>query len=145
MKKIITLTLVIVVLFSCKKKSNNENLNLETEEEFVDKVYSEVLIKNQDFDFGLISVNDTILHTYKVKNVSEEPLIISRVISNCDCVEIDYSKKTLQKNQELDVSTKFIAKKDNLGSINILMLIECNSLKGAEVISMSGFVSDTIK
>lgn len=51
-------------------------------------------------------------------------------------------KNKLLKDEEMLISTQFIADQNNLGSVNILMLIECNIKKGVEVFSMSGYVSD---
>lgn len=145
MKKIILVTIFLfafIIMFSCKKESGKVG---KIEEEFVEQVYSKIVIENQDFDFGNISVNDTVSYTYKVKNISEEPLIVTKIVSNCNCVETNYTKTPILKNQELNISAKFISKKENFGPINILMLIECNIEKGAEVISMSGYVSNSLE
>lgn len=142
MKNFIVL-LLFVSVFSCKDHSNSQNKKvLEDEEEFEEQIYSEMLIENQDFDFGKIQVNDTVKNTYTIKNISEEPLLITNIISNCNCVNFDYPKSKLLKDEEMLISTQFIADQNNLGSVNILMLIECNIKKGVEVISMSGYVSD---
>lgn len=142
MKNFIVL-LLLVTVFSCKDHSNSQNKKvLEDEEEFEEQIYSEMLIENQDFDFGKIQVNDTVKNTYTIKNISEEPLLITNIISNCNCVNFDYPKSKLLKEEEMLISTQFIADQNHLGSVNILMLIECNIKKGVEVISMSGYVSD---
>ncbi|WP_304141865.1 DUF1573 domain-containing protein [Mesoflavibacter zeaxanthinifaciens] len=142
MKNFIVL-LLLVSVFSCKNHSNSQNKKvLEDEEEFEEQIYSEISIKNQDFDFGKIQVNDTVKNTYTIKNISEEPLLITKIISNCNCINFDYPKSKLLKDEEMLISTQFIADQNNLGSVNILMLIECNIKKGVEVISMSGYVSD---
>lgn len=142
MKNFIVL-LLLVSVFSCKDHSNSQNKKvLEDEEEFEEQTYSEISIKNQDFDFGKIQVNDTVKNTYTIKNISEEPLLITKIISNCNCVNFDYPKNKLLKDEEMLISTQFIADQNNLGSVNILMLIECNIKKGVEVFSMSGYVSD---
>ena len=142
MKNFIVL-LLLVSVFSCKNHSNSQNKKvLEDEEEFEEQIYSEISIKNQDFDFGKIQVNDTVKNTYTIKNISEEPLLITKIISNCNCINFYYPKSKLLKDEEMLISTQFIADQNNLGSVNILMLIECNIKKGVEVISMSGYVSD---
>lgn len=142
MKNFIVL-LLLVSVFSCKHHSNSQNKKvLEGEEEFEEQTYSEISIKNQDFDFGEIQVNDTVKNTYRIKNISEEALLITNIISNCNCVNFDYPKSKLLKEEEMLISTQFIADQNHLGSVNILMLIECNIKKGVEVISMSGYVSD---
>lgn len=137
--KVTFLVIIFSTIHSCKKETK------EIEEEFKEQIYSELSIENQDYDFGLISVNDTVLYTYHIKNISEEPLKITRIISNCDCIEINFNKQSLQKNQILDISTKFIATKDKIGSVNNLMLIECNIEKGVAVLSMSGYISEIKK
>lgn len=142
MKNFIVL-LLLVTVFSCKDRSNSQNKKmLEDEEEFEEQTYSEISIKNQDFDFGKIQVNDTVKNTYKIKNISEEPLLITNIISNCNCINFDYPKSKLLKDEEMLISTQFIADQNHLGSVNILMLIECNIKKGVEVFSISGYVSD---
>lgn len=142
MKNFIVL-LLLVTVFSCKDYSNSQNKKvLEDEEEFEEQIYSEILIENQDFDFGKIQVNDTVINTYTIKNISEEPLLITKIISNCNCVNFDYPKSKLLKDEEMLISTQFIADQNQLGSVNILMLIECNIKKGVEVLSMSGYVFD---
>lgn len=134
---------MLVTVFSCKDYSNSQNKKvLEDEEEFEEQIYSEILIENQDFDFGKIQVNDTVINTYTIKNISEEPLLITKIISNCNCVNFDYPKSKLLKDEEMLISTQFIADQNHLGSVNILMLIECNIEKGVEVFSMSGYVFD---
>ena len=129
MKNFIVL-LLLVSVFSCKNHSNSQNKKvLEDEEEFEEQIYSEISIKNQDFDFGKIQVNDTVKNTYTIKNISEEPLLITKIISNCNCINFDYPKSKLLKDEEMLISTQFIADQNNLGSVNILMLIECNIKK----------------
>ena len=113
MKKVIVSIFILFslnLMFSCKKETKKSK---EIEEEFIEQVYSEVLIDNRDFDFGNISINDTVNYTYKIKNISNEPLIVTKLVSNCNCVEMNFNKMTIQKNQEMDIVTKFIAKKEN--------------------------------
>ncbi|MFC5194567.1 DUF1573 domain-containing protein [Bizionia hallyeonensis] len=138
----LVLLAIIITIITIKNVKSTETLEETSEDEFEEQIYAQIQIEEQDFDFGLISVKDTVSYTYQIKNISDEPLIVTNVISNCNCIDYEYNKQPLQKNQVLYISTKFIATKDKIDAVNNLMLVECNIEMGAAVLSMSGYISE---
>lgn len=134
MKKIYIITAVIIGLvligFATYKEDKFYN------------IYGKADIKVKEYYFGEITYLDTINYTFKIKNVGDEPLIINKVLPNCDCILVDYEKGIINKNNVAKISTKFIPQKTRLGLISLRILVEGNFNDGVTHLKMKGIVND---
>ena len=46
---------------------------------------SKIEITEKSFDFGKINLSDRVSHDFKIKNTSQNPLIISSITTSCHC------------------------------------------------------------
>lgn len=60
-----------------------------------------------DWDFGTINEGDKVVHTYKVKNTGEAPLIIQDVKPTCGCTAPDWTKTPIPPGGEGFVKAEF--------------------------------------
>jgi len=59
------------------------------------------------YDFGYAQHQQTITHTFKLKNVGSLPLVIQDVGSSCACTAVLLSEKTVLPNQTAEIEAKF--------------------------------------
>lgn len=105
-------------------------------------VYAKVDITITEYNFGKITYLDTINYTFKIKNVSENPLIITQILSNCTCIITDSTQGVILSNNEAEIKTQFIPNKTRLGEKNFSILVEGNFNGGVTYLKLKGIVTD---
>lgn len=85
--KILSFFIILSVLTSCKKNQPEIAL-IEAEKEF---------------DFGTITLNDTVKHVFKIKNISDLPLKISKIGTSCGCTGAILSDFIIDKNEFAEI------------------------------------------
>lgn len=124
--KIVGLLILLTVFVGCKK-SQPEFALLETDKEF---------------DFGSITLKDTIKHTFKIKNISNLPLKISEIGTSCGCTGAIVSDSIIEKNEFAEIKVQFIPKKEQIGKITNSIVIEANTNPPFTTIYLNGIVSE---
>lgn len=97
----------------------------------------------KEYDFGKITYLDTVNYSFIIKNIGNEPLIINKVLPNCNCTVVDYKKSPILPNQQAEIKTQFIPKKTNLGKNSATILVEGNFNDGVTELVLKGLVTDT--
>lgn len=97
----------------------------------------------KEYDFGKITYLDTVNYNFIIKNIGNEPLIINKVLPNCNCTVVDYKKSPILPNQQAEIKTQFIPKKTNLGKNSATILVEGNFNDGVTELVLKGLVTDT--
>lgn len=123
--KIVGLIIILTVFVGCKK-SQPEFALLETEKEF---------------DFGTITLKDTVKHTFKIKNISEISLKISEIGTSCGCTGAIVSDSIIEKNEFAEIEVQFIPKKEQIGKITNSIVIEANTNPPYTTLYLNGSVS----
>ncbi len=100
----------LLLLCSCKEK-NKETPIVEIEEKV--------------FNFGEISMNDSIQHTFIIKNTSDIPLKITEVGASCGCTTSNYTKGEILKNENATIEVLF--KPNNTGLTEKSIVVETNT------------------
>jgi hypothetical protein len=59
------------------------------------------------FDFGTINEGDKVRHTWIVKNIGKEPLVISNVQTSCGCTAPSFNKEPILPGKEGEVTLEF--------------------------------------
>ncbi|RZK10940.1 MAG: DUF1573 domain-containing protein [Flavobacterium sp.] len=124
--KIAGLLVILTVFVSCKKSGPDFAL-LQTEKEF---------------DFGTITLKDTVKHNFKIKNISDLPLKISEIGTSCGCTGAIVSDSIIEKNEFAEIEVQFIPKKEQTGKITNSIVIEANTNPPFTTLYLNGVVSD---
>ncbi|WP_375238767.1 DUF1573 domain-containing protein [Aurantibacter sp.] len=134
MKKIyiILITVVILIVIGISTYKENKFYN----------VYGKAEIPVTEYDFGIITYLDTINYTFKIKNIGKEPLIINKVIPNCNCTVVDLKKGLVETNDITEIVTQFIPNKTRLGENSASILVEGNFNGGITHLKLKGIVND---
>jgi len=111
--------------------------NADFDSERMSKVIDEELgkVKNNDndlkidssFDFGKVSINDTLIHTFKVTNLSSKPLVLSDIASTCNCSVTSWTKEPISRGGIGQVTVRFVTL--DKGTFDKVIVIETNSVK----------------
>lgn len=85
-----------------------------------------------------MKLGDTLVHTYFVKNTTNDDLIIKNVQSNCGCTVADFTKTPVKEGDSARVNIRFIPNK--IGKTRKDVLLEANIAPPFTVLSISGEV-----
>lgn len=127
--KIVFYISVSFLLVSCKYQPNE----LES---------TKIYIENNEYDFGEISKTDTITHTFKIKNITNNPLKIDKIGTSCGCTTTNYSMGLIEKNNFAIIETKFIPKKNQRGKVRKSIVVKCNIDSSFVNLYVKGFIKD---
>jgi hypothetical protein len=102
MKKILTFALLLSLMAgiaSCggRKQPKSENVQ-------PTKAEMGVLGSNKHYFEGLNRKDRKVKHTFIIKNIGTDPLVINEVKLNCSCLEADYTKKPIAPDQTGEVT-----------------------------------------
>ncbi len=92
-----------------------------------DKAYfTEVQFSETKFDFGKVKEGDTLSHVFTITNAGNEPLIIYKSVSSCDCVGTDYSKEMISAGA-ITKLTVYFKTKGRKGPQTRIVTLTCNT------------------
>ncbi|MCK4428587.1 MAG: DUF1573 domain-containing protein [candidate division Zixibacteria bacterium] len=74
-----------------------------------------IFVPDTRWDFGYIPKGGSVSHTFQVKNVGEDTLIIVKVRPGCACTMVPLSKDRLAPNESADLEVIFNSKKIRKG------------------------------
>ncbi|WKD86038.1 hypothetical protein KCTC32516_01389 [Polaribacter huanghezhanensis] len=60
------------------------------------------------YDFGSITMKDTINYTFKIKNISKNDLILEDVQSSCSCTVTNFTKKNVKLNEFAEIKVMYV-------------------------------------
>lgn len=112
------------MIFSCSKKESK----------------FPILKVEKEYNFGKITLNDTIKHIFKLQNVSESSLKISQIGTSCGCTGAIISDSIIEKDKFAEIEVKFIPQKENLGKISNSIVIEANTNPPYTTLYLNGTV-----
>lgn len=104
--------------------------------------YAEVIVSEKNYNFGKKTKNDTINHTFYIKNISSIPFVITKVLPSCSCTVINSKINLLYKKDETaKVSVQYIPKPEHIGKeIENIILVQCNANKGLIKLKIKGSI-----
>ena len=77
-------------------------------DEEVKKMAKTILdVPETKFDFGTITEGDKVRHTWVVKNIGREPLVISNVQTSCGCTAPSFNKEPILPGKEGEITLEF--------------------------------------
>lgn len=106
----------ILLLFNlCTNKKNDLN------------EIASIKIDQKEFSYGNASLKDTIIHTFKIKNISDNDLKIKKVATSCGCTSIGFSDSIASKNEYIYFKLQYIPNKNDFGEIVNSLVVESNT------------------
>ena len=106
--KLIIFLITIIISISCKKQEPKFAI-IETEKEF---------------NFGEIAINDTINHTFEIKNISKKKLKITQVGTSCGCTAAIINDSTANHGETAKLKVRFVADKNKIGKISNSIVVK---------------------
>ncbi len=101
---------------------------LKKDEEVKNMPKTEMDVDAKKFDFGKINEGDVVRHTYMVKNIGENPLVISNIQVSCGCTAPFYPKEPILPGKIGEVTLEFnSAGKAGLVDKNALIIANANN------------------
>jgi hypothetical protein len=100
--------------------------------------FTSVNIENNPFNFGTITKNDTIKHTFKITNNTKTLFVIEKVVPSCTCTVSKTDKKVCRLNETVNIEVSFIPKPKQKGKTKTVVFVQCNAEKGVIKLELIG-------
>ena len=71
---------------------------------------AKIMLEETDFNFGSVNEGDVVKHTFKLKNVGNQPLLITDIRTTCGCTVPTWNKSPIAANANDQVEVKFDTK-----------------------------------
>jgi PBP1b-binding outer membrane lipoprotein LpoB len=71
---------------------------------------AKITMEETDFNFGSVNEGDVVKHTFKLKNVGNQPLLITDIRTTCGCTVPSWNKSPISANANDQVEVKFDTK-----------------------------------
>ena len=134
MKRLLILSALIFLLLSFLI------LKFDNEEVKFDK-FTTVQIKNNPFNFGTITKNDTVKHIFRITNITKTPFIIEKVAPSCTCTVLKTDKKVCSFNETASIEVYYIPKQKQKGKVKTVVFVQCNAEKGVIKLELIGNIN----
>jgi hypothetical protein len=125
----------ILAIVGCRKKGNpyaglpTSILNDTTIVEILEKEYV----------FDTINEGDSVVHTFKVKNIGEKNLIIGDAFGSCGCTVPDFPKDPIAPGKIAEIVVRFNSK-GKPGDQNKSVTMQLNTASHSEQVFLRGYV-----
>ena len=127
-KPFLILLFLFLILCSCNSKKENTITKIE--------------ILDKEFNFGKATLKDTIVHTFKIKNLTNTKLKINNLATSCGCTTIGKIDSIANKNEIIEVKLQFIPKKEQIGNqVTNSVVVEMNTEPPFTVFRLKGKVN----
>lgn len=124
MKKINLVFFSFFLFMSCKEKENG---------------FAEISV-NSRYGFGEIKSTDSVVHTFKVKNISKVDLLIKEVGTSCGCTVVTISDSIVKENEYTEIKTTFVPDSNTKGKVNKSIVILANTNPPYTSLEVFGYV-----
>ena len=118
MKRYLIILLSIIIL-SCQGKQKKAEESAEPT--------TSIEIENNNYSFGTIKELDSIEHSYVIKNIGKNPLVIKRIETTCGCTVPEWSKVPVKPNDKTTIKVVFTAKSGVVGKVQKSVIIQANT------------------
>lgn len=92
-------------------------------------------------DFGQVSRKGAdIVHTFKVSNVGDAPLVITEAATTCTCLKVKYPKRPISPDKSADVVVQYEVQRKEEGPFHKIIKLMSNSVEdgGCLVLTIHG-------
>ncbi|MGY0407821.1 MAG: DUF1573 domain-containing protein [Polaribacter sp.] len=127
--KILIFFCLFCVFISCKNANKKQDKL---------KDIAKIEVIEKEFNFGNATLNDTIVHIFKVKNISNQILKIKKLAPSCRCTTSKDIDSIANKNEYVEFKIQYIPKKDDLGKISNSLVVEMNTEPPFTIFRLTG-------
>ncbi|MCR5115664.1 MAG: DUF1573 domain-containing protein [Bacteroidales bacterium] len=99
---------------------------------------AEISFAKKTIDYGTLHVGDVRVVEMVYTNIGKKPLILDNVTTNCDCTEVDWSKKPVMPGKTGVIKVTYTAK--NPGLISKWVTVMSNAETDRVVLKTTGEV-----
>lgn len=99
---------------------------------------AEISFAKKTIDYGTLHVGDVKVIEMVYTNTGKKPLILDNVTTNCDCTEVDWSKKPVMPGKTGVIKVTYTAK--NTGKISKWVTVMSNAETDRVVLRTTGEV-----
>lgn len=135
----------VIVIYGYNLKSEPQNQILTDSSDNASNVNSDIIVAGpsikvtpESYDLGIVKYGEVAEHTFKVKNLGNEPLEILRLATSCGCTKASISEdnKIIAPGQSVDILVTFdpaVHEDDSdLGSVKRIVYIKTNDPENPE-------------
>ena len=101
------------------------------------------------WDFGYVPKTGTVSHTYMIKNVGSDTLIIVKVRPDCGCTTTPLNQKRLSPNESTEMKIYFdprkVATNETIKKLQIISNDPNNPIAEAQFVAKIGITSSLVK
>ncbi len=98
-------------------------------------------IDNLEYDFGAVSPNDTLNHSFNIKNTGTDTLEIVKVSASCNCLHPELTKKKLSPFDSTALKVIIVPKKGLRGAFSEKIVLETNTKQILTLLTLKGTYS----
>jgi hypothetical protein len=104
---------------------------------------ADLLVKETSFDFGKVkSGSDTLWHTFEIKNIGNEPMVISDVKTSCDCTLADWPTGSIAPGKTAVIKGGFKIEGKS-GSFEKNIILFTNTAPAVTILTLKGEIIAT--
>jgi hypothetical protein len=138
MKKIGVAIGMLISICSCQVKNTKqiEDVKVKWSGKSNEEKKAGPVIK--EFDFGKLTVGDSIEHTFQVMNTGTTPIVIENVKASCGCTTVDWMKEPIKPGKTGWIQSRL--KATDKGRIRKSVVAQLNTVDPFVVFYLSGEV-----
>lgn len=121
---------------STEKKVETKEASQERTQVATDKVGPKLEFETETVDFGTIAQDSEPFRTIKIKNVGDEPLLITNARGSCGCTVPTVPKKPIAPGESAEMKVRYDTKR--LGAINKTVTLTTNEKNAMKTIRVVG-------
>lgn len=99
-----------------------------------------VIIEGNTFNYGNVSIGDTIVHTFSLKNVGNSNLEILKIVPSCSCTVVNLEKKSIKPKEISKMTIRFTFKNEDIGENDKQVIIRTDSDSSLVILNLIGSV-----
>ncbi len=94
-------------------------------------------------NFGHVSRRaGELTHTFILRNIGDEALVITEVNTTCTCLKVKFSKTPIPPRAETNIVVKYEPQRKDTGVFHRVIKLISNSIDGAQLITIHGISED---
>ncbi|WP_144281126.1 DUF1573 domain-containing protein [Chryseobacterium echinoideorum] len=134
---LITLFAIFVIIIAVIKTLSNNKYSIN-----ITKNDGKIKIPVSEYNFGEISYRDSVGYDFKIMNVGETPVVLSKISQSCNCTSLEYKNNDIQPADFLTIKAKFKPKKEDIGRNKITIFLKGNFEQENYILSLEGNVTE---
>ena len=110
------------------------------------KVHGPILrLENKEVDLGLFAASEKTEGSVKFYNDGDEPLIITKVFSDCHCTSPSYTHESVAPGESGEIKISFNGSGMSYGNFTKVLRVRSNALNAKEVLYVKGQIKRPYK